>query len=71
MAQQFRIAGVPEHCNLLVRQAIARDAFDSVTLGVSFIGEPGGTGPMSAALAAQGAFESTGVDLDDLWIHLT
>ena len=52
MNMQLRIGGVPEHFNLPWRQAIDDGAFEARGIDVDFIEYPGGTGAMTAALAA-------------------
>jgi len=52
MTQQLRIGGVPEHFNLPWQQAIEDGAFEAEGVHVEFTEFPGGTGAMTAALAA-------------------
>ncbi len=48
----LRIGGVPEHFNLPWQQAVDAHAFDGLGIDVEFTEYPGGTGAMTAALAA-------------------
>ena len=52
MKTQLRVGGVPEHFNLPWHQAIDAGAFDEKGIDVVFTEFPGGTGAMTAALAA-------------------
>ena len=52
MSVRLRVGGVPEHFNLPWKQAIAERAFDDLDVAVEFEDYPGGTGAMTAALAA-------------------
>ena len=52
MTDRLRIGGVPEHFNLPWHQAIDAGAFEELGIDVEFVVFPGGTGDMTAALAA-------------------